>query len=316
MNRDPLTQFTSLKSFGLGNKWTVSLLLVLSLTFYNYCVELLTDAGIKTEQILFYRGSSALILGIFIPIFTGRSLWPESVKPQIIRLCLNGIASYLVIISFSYLSASTVVLVSRTDVPILIFFSIISGAKKSDLQFWLSFWAVAIIIFLVFDAKFIDEEPIGFLYAFGGVAFTSVGYMLVKNSSKRENIYVISNVFSLSNLLLGALIITLTNGSFAISSKTYWIFLLSAVSQICVYSLGIALYKWYNIERARIPFIIAGLFVMILEMIVEHKFFNTSQIALSILITGMLLTIVLNPASPQNSFQRKVNAIRNTSAKK
>lgn len=285
------------------SKSTTFILLVLSIITYNYCVELLTDAGVPAEQIMFYRGGSALILGIMVGLMSNYSLYPKSPKIHIARLLLNAASSYLTILSFSYLSASTVVLVGRTDIPILIFFSVISGIRKSNLQFWLSIWTVSVIIFLAMDAKFIDEEPIGFLFAFASVFMTSMGYWLVKKASANDNIYVISNVFSFANLCFGAILILSRNGSFAVDASNYWIFLLSGITQLGTYYFGISMYKWYNVEQARIPFIAAGFFIMILEMIVEHKIFSTSQIALSLLITGMLLTIVLDPASPNKNIR-------------
>ncbi|MFX5574569.1 hypothetical protein ABTD77_19205, partial [Acinetobacter baumannii] len=95
-----------------------------------------------------YRGAIALILGIIGACLKRYSLFPESWKPQIARLIFNGLASYLLVSSFTYLSASTVSLISRIDVPFLIFLSVYLGKEKSDLQFWLSVWCVLVILFL------------------------------------------------------------------------------------------------------------------------------------------------------------------------
>ncbi|MFX5656372.1 hypothetical protein ABTE24_19565, partial [Acinetobacter baumannii] len=86
------------------------------------------------------------------------------------------------------------------------------------------------------------------------------------------------------------------------------VFILSALSQIGLYILAVKLYRWYDVEKARFPFVIASPIILILEMIIERKVFGLSQIGLSILITGMLLTIIINPSSPKMNIR---NIIKN-----
>lgn len=279
-------------------KWFVGGLVILAVTFYTYSIELLTDRGYKPPQIMVFRGSLAFIFCTVISLVRGYSLLPNVWKPQIFRFFINGIASYLVIVSFKYLSASTIALINRLDVPFLIFLSALSGHQKSNLQFWLSVWTVLIIAFLAIDARFIDEETIGFVYAFIGVLFISMGYFLVKHSSKNENAYLICNIFSLSNIVIGLILLLYKGYSLTIHVKDLWIFLLSALSQVGLYTLAIMLYRWFDIEKARLPFVLATLTTMIIEMLFEHKVFGISQMGLSLLLTGMLITIILNPATP------------------
>ncbi|MGL1301984.1 hypothetical protein ACSTKJ_00155, partial [Vibrio parahaemolyticus] len=78
----------------------------LSVTIFNYSTEYLTDHSFSIAQIMIYRGAIALILGIIGACLKRYSLFPESWKPQIARLIFNGLASYLLVSSFTYLSAS------------------------------------------------------------------------------------------------------------------------------------------------------------------------------------------------------------------
>lgn len=88
-----------------------------------------------------------------------------------------------------------------------------------------------------------------------------------------------------------------------------WIFAVGAVSQIVMYSMAIFLYRWFDVEKARLPHVLATLVILVLEMLMEQKYFSISQIGLTLLITGMLITIILNPNSPvvQASWSKKLS---------
>lgn len=279
-------------------KWLISIGIILSVTFYTYTVEALTDRGYSAPNIMILRGAVALLFGITYSLIKGASLFPKKWKPQIVRFFTNGFASYLSIISFIYLSASTVALVNRLDIPFIIFLSVFTGQRKSNLQFWLSIWTVVIITFLAIDARFIDEEAIGFVYAIVSVFLISIGYLLVKQSSNNENSILICNVFSLSNLIIGIIILYYSGHNLKFSLTDIWILIIGALSQLFIYTLTVTLYRCFNIEKARLPFVIAALSIMLLEMIFEHKYFSISQIGLSLIITGLLVTIILNPQTP------------------
>lgn len=279
-------------------KWLIGIGIILSVTFYTYTVEALTDRGYSAPNIMILRGAVALLFGITYSLIKGVSLFPKKWKPQIARFFTNGFASYLSIISFIYLSASTVALVNRLDIPFIIFLSVFTGQRKSNLQFWLSIWTVVIITFLAIDARFIDEEAIGFVYAIVSVFLISIGYLLVKKSSNDENSILICNVFSLSNLVIGIIILYYNGHNLKFSFTDLWILIIGALSQLFIYTLTVTLYRWFNIEKARLPFVISALSIMLLEMIFEHKYFSISQIGLSLIITGLLATIILNPQTP------------------
>jgi len=283
--------------------------IILAVTFYTYSIEALTDRGYKSSQIMILRGLVALIFGIAISLFKRHSLLPVAWKPQVIRFLAIGIASYFSIVSFAYLSASTVALINRLDIPFLIFLSVFLGQRKSNLQFWLSIWTVIIITFLAVDARFIDEEVIGFLYAFGSIILISIGYFLVQKSSNSENSILLCNVFSLSNIIIGFTVLYFNKHNLKFNIGDVWILIISAISQLLIYTLTIKLYRWIDIEKARLPSVLAVLTIMILEMIFEHKFFSISQIGLSLIIIGLLVTIILNPKTPAKTKAKVDNNI-------
>lgn len=280
-------------------QYLIAAAIILAISFYNYSVEMLTDLDYTPAQIMLSRGSMALVLGMAIALIKKQPLLPNHWRPQIVRFFLTGTAAYLAIVAYQYLSAATVSLIYQLDVPIVIFISAFGGQKKSPLQFWLSLWTVLTVLYLAVDARFIDEEPEGFLFAIVSVCMVCVGYFLVKKASVRENAFMISNVFSLSNVVFGLALLLINRQAFRMDAAHVWIFVVGAVSQVSLYLLAVQLYRWFDIEKTRLPYVLATVFILIMEMVMEQKYFGTSQIGLTLLVTGMLVTIILNPGTPK-----------------
>jgi len=61
----------------------------------------------------------------------------------------------------------------RTDIPFVVMLSFLYGERRSAMQFWLPLGTILMVIFLIIDARFINEEPIGFVFAFAAVLLDS-----------------------------------------------------------------------------------------------------------------------------------------------
>lgn len=290
-------------------KYLIGGAVILAISFFGYSVEMLTDRGYTPAQIMAGRGSIALVLCSTVALVKRQPLLPNHWQPQIARFFLTGTASYLSIISYRYLSAASVSLINQLDVPFIIFASVALGQKKTALQFWLSFWTVLVVLYLAVDARFIDEESVGFVYAILSVAMVCTGYFLVKKAVGRENAFVICNVFSLSNVVFGLGLLFIKSEPMEFQLRDVWILITGAVSQVALYLLAVVLYRWFTIEKTRLPYVLATVFVLVLEMIMEQKYFSVSQIGLTLLITGMLITIIRNPASPSESLLKRTRTM-------
>jgi len=167
------------------------------------------------------------------------------------------------------------------------------------MQFWLSIWTILMVIFLIIDARFINEEPIGFVFAFTAVFLLSISYILVKKSAEIESPYVISNVNCIGLIMVGTVVMVVKNAPWYIAPAHLWAFVLIGLLLFLIYVVAIPLYRWYKAERARLPFVIGALATIVLEMIIERKWFTPSHIALALLITGMIATISLNASTPR-----------------
>ena len=117
----------------------------------------------------------------------------------------------------------------------------------------------------------------------------------MKNSAGKENIIVLSNVFSLSNLIFGLSLFLINGEKLNFDLKDSWIFVLYSISQFAIYLLSIQLYKWYNVERARLPYVVAAFVIYFLEVVLAKREFDLKQFIFLLIITGMIITIIINP---------------------
>lgn len=280
-------------------KWGIFFLVILSTSFYIYTIKEMSNRGYSTSENMIFRGVLCLFVGIIASKIKGYKIIPKNKKTQIIRFFSSGFASYFYTASFAFLNASTIALLGRLDIPfLLVFVALFSnqgGSKKSSLQFWLSIWTIIIVSFIALSGNFYNENSLGYFYAFTSIILIALGYIFMKNSAGKENIIVLSNVFSLSNLVFGLALLFINGENLHFDLADIWIFVLYALSQFGIYILSIQLYKWYNVERARLPYVVATFTIFFLEIVLGKREFDLIQFLLLLIITGMIVTIIMNP---------------------
>jgi len=280
-------------------KFFTAACVVLIVAISSNVTEYLTGQDYPTALILLFTGTFTLILNCIVGGYQKQSLFPKQWNYQIVRLLNNGISLFLIFKSYQYLTAGSVSLVQRTDIPFVIIISFLIGEKRSSMQFWLSLWTILMIVFLIIDARMLNEEPFGFILAFTGVTLVSASYIIVKRTVNTETVYSLSNITCLGMMLVGSVIMLIKGYSWYIAPQHIWIFCLGGTMMFLIYVVAVRLYVWYKPERARFPFILGAMLTAVIEMIIERKWYSVSQIALIILISGMIMTISLNSPTPR-----------------
>ncbi len=131
-------------------KYTYLLIIIPLVALNNNTIEILTDKGYSASQIMFYRGAFSASLIALFSIVSKRNYFPKNWKPQAGRMAIDGLSVFLLYTSYKYLSAGTVALVQRMDIPLLIIISIFNKQTKSSLQFYLSIWSIFVLAFFFF----------------------------------------------------------------------------------------------------------------------------------------------------------------------
>lgn len=265
-------------------------------------VEYLVGKSYPSSLIMISSGGIALVINIIYAIIKKKRIFPKFWIPQLIRIVIDGASVWLFYESFKYLSASSVAIVQRMDIPLLVLISFYAGNSKSSLQYYLSFWSFLILAFFVADAKFIDEGIAGFFLSIGSVALRASTYFLIQKQVRYEDDSVLNITYLFGIFTAGLILYFYQQQSINIAPTDIPFFLVGAVSLYIIVQLALKLFAWHPAERARLPFVLGAFATMILEMIIERKIFSFTQIGLSILITGIITTIAINPSPPKRVF--------------
>jgi hypothetical protein len=280
-------------------KWGILFLVIFSTSSYVFTIKEMSNRGYSTSENMILRGAICLFIGVVVSKVKGYKLVPKNKKTQVFRFFTSGFASYFYTTSFIFLNASTIALLGRLDIPFLLIlvtlFTNQKEKKKSSLQFWLSFWTIIVVSYIALTGNFGGEKPVGYVYAFISIILIALGYLFMKNSAGKENVIVLSNVFSLSNLVFGLVLLFISGEKFHFNVTDTWLFIGYALSQFGVYILSIQLYKCYDVERARLPYVFAAFALFFTEVILGRREFDLNQLILLVIITGMIVTIIMNP---------------------
>lgn len=267
--------------------------IILSVAVNNNCFEYLSNHDIKASQTLFYRGVFTFLICFFIAFVKKEKLFPDKIKEQSIRFITTGGSLLLVLMSYNFLSAGTVSLLQRLDIPFLIFVSLASKKKKKLFQVILSLLTIGGLLSLTINPKIIDEEISGFILVFGSVAMTAIGYFTVHKASGKESAPALINVSAISSIIFGLLITTFTSNKYFLPLFDLLIIGLSAILNILLFYFAISLYKKYEPERALLPFVWAIIATSVLEMIIENKLYSIQDIVITSCITILISIICL-----------------------
>ncbi len=283
-------------------------ILIILIAINNNSIEILTDKNYNTATIMIYRSAVSVFLFTSLLLFKRKKIQVNNKKLLLARSLLDGLGILLLVTTFKYLAAGSVSLIQRMDIPLLILISVYKRERKSSLQFYLSLWAIVLITFFIADSKLLDENAFGYAFAAPAVLLASFTYYLVKKHTSQESKEVLGFFYSLSLMLWGTGTALFSKSSLQVNSNDFWIFVLGGVLQFTIVSISLYLFERHPSEKARLPFVIAIIGTMIVEMLVEKKLFSFSQMALTAILTGIIATICLNPGVPngkKESFQKK-----------
>ena len=285
--------------FSASSTVWLSIAVVALVALQNNNIEYLTEDGYSSSIVLLCRSFTTLTLSTIVGKWQGHSLWPANWRTQRLRLINSGVALYLFLLSFQYLSATTVGLLQRLDIPILIILTGI-GNRQFGQRGRLAMVIILGVLGFVSLSRQVDEPLIGFAIALTAVFMLSVSFILIKRSVAQENGFVMMNITCLSSIGVSVL-------SLAITRDTGWhghhhdigLLVLSGVLQFTQYCCLVALYRRLPIERAQFPTVLGAISTMILEMLLEHKLFAPVHIICIVVLTALIGWLSFTKATVQ-----------------
>lgn len=246
--------------------WT--LVLILSLVLTGVCIRSLALEGMPVYASLITRGFFCLILAIIYGKYKGVSLLPKSMKTQFQRALLAGLALTFLTVSYSYLSASAVSVLSNIDVPLLIVLGPLVGVEASRRTRLLALGSIAVLMIYF---SFLDKGENFYLglTALGiGSLLLCFGYLFIKKSMTEENKAVTIITPSVALIFYG-LIQGVQGGGEGFSWNAPILFesFLSGTGMFVAYYATMKLYAVTDIATAEFPTLISSIVIQPVETI-------------------------------------------------
>lgn len=263
-------------------------LLIFSFTLTLLLNGLLTkffiSQGLKGFEILILSGIGCLGIVLIHSMKHNHSLRPKNLKKQLLRALIAGAALYLVTTSYQYLSATSVSLVSRTDLAMLLVLGPLIQVPSNKRQRFLA--CLGIVLILAFIGLIDDMQ--GMLMAFSGTVLITIGYLFIKVSMKEENESVSILTPSLSVLIYGVGVGAISDG--AVFTSDPWL-IVSGLSlgalMFLLYRLTIKMYSIMDIASAEYPTLLASGLMLPFEALFLGTHFSLTHIIL--VVTFMVL---------------------------
>ena len=215
-------------------------------------IEFLVDTKhYPSSVILMYRGLIGLVLCTAFAKIKKENAFPTKWNVQKYRLVNAGIIMLAVFESYKHLGATTISLMQRMDIPLIVLLAIFYKERRSTFQNIMSVVTILFTCGFVYFQIITEEQHHsfttsdwdGFMLISFAALLLAINSRLVKKSVSTDNAFVITNITCISTSVMGFITSLATGKSFYINSNDYvWLVILTLLLIISYYFL-VELYK-------------------------------------------------------------------------
>ncbi len=242
--------------------------LIASLVATGLSIRILAMRGVPLSESLFVRGLSCFVLLIIFARSRGLSLRPKRIKIQFFRALIAGLALSFFSMSYNWLTASAVSVLSNVDVRMLIVLGPLIGVRASIRT---RFLALVSILFLVCYASGLEVQThlfYGLASLMLGTVFLCFGYLFIKKSMNEENEAITILVPALALMVYGFfewIIAPVATSTWTPALTSVGI--LSGLGMFGAYIATMRLYAITDLVSAEFPTLISSLVIQPAETI-------------------------------------------------
>ncbi len=275
-----------------------SFVLIVSLSSTGLAIRSLALNGIPLSESLIVRGLVCSLVTITWAHAKNLSLVPKSIKTQVFRALIAGLALSLFSLSYNWLSASTIAVLSNIDVPLLVILGSMVGTSSRLRAKVLSLLS---IMFLVFYGLNIQEQS-HWVYGLStlslGLLLLCFGYYFIKKSMSEENRAITVLTPSIAIIVYGFFQTGFDDPIIlGWTASTITTCILSGVGMFGAYYATMKLYDITDIAMAEFPTLIASLAIQPIEAFLFHETLVPKQVLLTIAFIGSTYYILKSQAA-------------------
>jgi hypothetical protein len=279
-----------------------SLILVASLVVLGLCIRVLALEGAPVSESLIIRGLGCFLLVLVFARAKNLKLKPVSIRTQSLRALIAGLALTFLTLSYQWLSASTVAVLSNIDVPILIVLGPLIGVPATFRARFLSLVSMLILLLYVVSIEVARETlHYGLGCLFAGTLLLCLGYVYIKKSMNEENKAVAILTPALAILIYGlAEKYVFPSPPFAWSFHMVTVDLLSGAGMFMAYFATMKLYALTDLAKAEFPALLAALVIHPIESFVSKEPLSWTYLLLTLCFI-LMTYIIMNLQTPPTS---------------
>lgn len=258
-------------------------MLIISLIVMGIAIRILALHNVALSESLIVRGGSCLLLTLLFAYKKQLSLRPKAVKTQCIRALIAGLALTLFSLSYNWLTASAVSVLSNIDVPLLIVLGPLVGVKASQRTRLLSLASIAFLIWYVLGLETQVQLFYGLTSLMTACLLLCAGYLFIKKSMEEENQAITILVPSLAIIFYGLIEKIAINLPAASWTPTLLLIaILSGIGMFVAYLATMALYEITDLAQAEFPTLIASVMIQPVETVFLNVALQTMYLVPSI----------------------------------
>jgi hypothetical protein len=247
--------------------------------------------GVSTAQALIVRGAVCSLLAIAVATGLGEAILPKHIKHQFIRFINAGFVLAALMASYHFISATSVSLISRMDIPIMVVAATSLGCNSNTFQRVLAYCTLGLTGLFIFVSSH-NESTFGYFLAISGVVANVIGYVFLQTSVNSESPAVVALVPGIASVVFGLSIGIATKVSIVWSAKENGVLVCTGVAMYLMYKISIGLYKSLSLIGAQYPTILIPALSMPLEAWIMNRSFDAIYVLLTMIIMALLTGVL------------------------
>lgn len=268
-------------------------ILILSLSITGLSIRWLADEHVPLSQSLVARGLVCLLLVFSWASHRRFSLFPKSIKTQVIRALVAGLALTFFSMSYKWLSASTVAVLSNIDVPVLVILGSLIGQNSRLRAKLLSLLSIVILAIYTLSLQQQSHWALGISVLGIGTVLLCFGYFFIKKSMTEENEAITILTPSIAIILYGLAQMTFEPATMSSWSSLALVgVIISGIGMFCAYYATMRLYELTDITMAEFPTLLSSLAIQPMEAVLFRESVSVSHVWLSVIFVSVTYLIL------------------------
>ncbi len=160
--------------------------------------------GIPVAHLLLFAGGTAFFIALFQALTRGTSLHVNSYRYQTVRLLLDGAAWAFATQAFKLLNATSISIISKAYIPLLILIGPLLGNVFSRKQYFFASSAFLAMVAFAFFSRAPNESLLGYLFLLLSTLTVAASYIMLRHSTIKESPFVVVATPALACVMVGA----------------------------------------------------------------------------------------------------------------